>query len=485
MIVFFLVVMAATALGTYLSPRSYRSQAKLFIRLGRENVTLDPTATLGQAAVVAVPPTRETEINSVIEILTSRDLIEKVVDAVGPEAILGEGPPVAPAAKSATEADTVASSPETGEVTDRYRAILKLRKMLVVDATRRSSVISVQCDADSPQRARVIVSKLIDLFLDQHMQINRTPGAYKFLNEQATRLQSQLTATEDELRDLKNATGLLSADAQRQVLVNRIARLEDELLQTNASVATAEAEARALRDKLAAMPKTYVTARTKGFPNQAADTMRGQLYALQLKELDLLSRHPEQHPEVRLIRKQTAAAKELLQREDGEREQITSGPNRLYEEAEIALQRQDTLLAAMKARARALTSQLDRERGELKTFNTNELRIARLQRKLDLDNTHFRKYSESLEQGKIDRSLQAERISNISVVQSASYDVKPVRPRKLINAALGLFLAVSGSIGLALLAESRTRRTAMGELSANRNGVTSTPDESSLRVNHV
>ncbi len=46
MLLFFVLVMAGTAVGTYLSPRSYRSQAKLFIRLGRENVTLDPTATL-------------------------------------------------------------------------------------------------------------------------------------------------------------------------------------------------------------------------------------------------------------------------------------------------------------------------------------------------------------------------------------------------------------------------------------------------------
>jgi uncharacterized protein involved in exopolysaccharide biosynthesis len=487
MALFFLFVMAATALGTYLAPRAYRSQAKLFIRLGRENVTIDPTATLGQAAVVAVPPTRDTEINSAIEILTSRDLIDKVVDAVGPEAILGDAAPLdPPPASPASEADAIPKSTETGEITDRYKAILKLRKMIVVDAARRSSVISVQCDAASPATARVIVSKLVDLFLDQHMRFNRAPGAYRFLDEQATRLKTQLAATEDELRDLKNSTGMLSADAQRQVLVNRIARLEDELLQTNASAATAEGEAKALRDKLASLPKSIVTARTKGFPNQAADTMRGQLFTIKLKELELVTRHPEDHPDVRLIRKQIASANEVLAREDSEREQVTTGLNKLYEEAELALQRQETLLASTKARARALTAQIDQEKGEMKKFNANEVRIARLQRKLDLDNTHYRKYAESLEQGKIDRSLQAERISNINVVQAASLEPKPVKPSKLINGALGLLVAIGGSIGLALAAESRSRKKELlPEMNPTRNGVSNGSADSSLRANHV
>src|SRR5437870_1285276 len=88
MLLFFLTAVACVAAFTLLSPRAYRSQAKLFVRLGRENATLDPTATFGQTRVVAVPQSRENEINTAVEILKSRVLLEKVVDAVGPEAIL-------------------------------------------------------------------------------------------------------------------------------------------------------------------------------------------------------------------------------------------------------------------------------------------------------------------------------------------------------------------------------------------------------------
>src|SRR5262245_10376702 len=63
MAAFFFVVLAAVAGVTAVLPPSYRSQAKLFLRLGRENVTLDPTAALGQTPAVALPATRENEVN--------------------------------------------------------------------------------------------------------------------------------------------------------------------------------------------------------------------------------------------------------------------------------------------------------------------------------------------------------------------------------------------------------------------------------------
>ena len=50
-ITFLLVVTCVTAVTFYL-PRGYRSEGKLFFRLGRENVTLDSSVTLGQEPTV-------------------------------------------------------------------------------------------------------------------------------------------------------------------------------------------------------------------------------------------------------------------------------------------------------------------------------------------------------------------------------------------------------------------------------------------------
>src|SRR3954469_23255882 len=70
----------AAIIGICVCPRKYTSEAKLLVRLGRENLALDPTATT--SALVSLNNTRDAEMNSVILSLSSRSNIEKVLDAV-------------------------------------------------------------------------------------------------------------------------------------------------------------------------------------------------------------------------------------------------------------------------------------------------------------------------------------------------------------------------------------------------------------------
>src|SRR5439155_6681219 len=216
------------------------------------------------------------------------------------------------------------------------------------------------------------------------------------------------------------------------ILVNRMGRLQDELLQTTGALAAAEAEVRLLREKLSGLSPTQITARIKGIRNEAADNMRGQLYTLQLRELELSQRHPDGHPELKRLHQQAAAAKEVLGREEQEREQFQEGPSRLYEEAQLALLKDEPMLSSLRAKADSLRAQLDQQRAEFKALNENTLRIARLEREFGLQESHYRKYAENLEQAQIDRALEVERISNISVVQPATLEIEPVQPRLLL-----------------------------------------------------
>ncbi len=65
-------------------PKKYESEAKLFVRIGRENATLDPTVIKGDQIAVASSQSRETEINSIVEHLKSRGILQKAMDKVYP-----------------------------------------------------------------------------------------------------------------------------------------------------------------------------------------------------------------------------------------------------------------------------------------------------------------------------------------------------------------------------------------------------------------
>ncbi|MEN6459148.1 MAG: hypothetical protein ABFC63_09470 [Thermoguttaceae bacterium] len=425
----FLLIAGGVAAVTLLMPKQYRSQGKLFIRLGRENATLDSTATLGQAPIVAVPQSRENEINSVVEILQSRSLLEKVVDALGPAKILGRR----------------SSAPSMDQ---REDAVLRVTKGLSVEAARKSSVIEVSYAGASPGLCQSVVAKLVDVYLDEHGRINRNHGSHEFFAEQTRRLLAQLSRCERELRDLKSATGLASPAAQREQLVARIGRIEDELLQTETARTVAEARVADLRRKLAQLPDTEVSQETSGMGNEGTDRMREQFYALQVREKESQARYTDDHPKLREIRDQIAAARRLLDEEEKTRRHVTKEPNKLRRQAQSALLAEEPQLASLRAQSDQLRTQLAMVRGALRKLNGDELRLATKQREVDLLEADYRKYSANLEQARIDRQLETERMSNVSVVQPASYEPRAVRPRVLLNMLLGLCAGVFGGLVL-------------------------------------
>jgi capsular polysaccharide biosynthesis protein len=65
----------------------------------------------------------------------------------------------------------------------------------------------------------------------------------------------------------------------------------------------------------------------------------------------------------------------------------------------------------------------------------------------------YRKHCESLEQVRIDHELQAQKVSNINVAQVATFEPRPVSPKRGLLLLLAGVLAVSSAVGVALVAE--------------------------------
>ena len=86
---FALSVIAMATLIILYAPRSYRSEARLFLQVGRESVRLDPTATTGKT-IALQQSGRDNEIATAIEVLKSRAIVEKAVEQLMPEVVLAE-----------------------------------------------------------------------------------------------------------------------------------------------------------------------------------------------------------------------------------------------------------------------------------------------------------------------------------------------------------------------------------------------------------
>lgn len=438
-IIFFLAAFGSVAAFTFLSPKIYRSEAMLLVRLGRESITLDPTATTGQ--VISVGLSRESETNNELEVLRSRDLVEKVVDKIGPSAFLKGSE------KGVSE--PTAESKRSSE--DRNRIIYDFMAGLKIEVSKGSNIIHLSYEGKNPGFTQRVLTKLIDSYLDKHITVHRTAGSYEFFNQQTEQLRAALTQKEESLRKLKNRTGIASVEDQRRVLLTRINDLQKEIEETDSALASSQARILVMEKTLSNLPTKMVTGET-GI-NSGVDMMRAKLYELRLKEQELLSRYTEKSVSVQEIRRQIVEAEALLSKEEATRTQVTRGPNEAYKTTELALLAEKGVLSSLQAKAKALSEQLAKAREEQKVLNDDGIRIVELQREINVQEGNYRKYLENLEQARIDHALETQKISNITIVQPPTYPLRHVRPRKPLNLALGLFLGMIGGIALAFFSE--------------------------------
>ncbi len=460
---FVLAVMAVVGWKA-LAPVTYRSECKLLVRLGRENVALDPTVSLGQGPVVTTPQAREDEINTITEILRSRSLLEQLVDRVGVALILEEADASTPQDQRHPMSGAVGvHHGERSALTSwlaklrppmsvRERALAQLENRLDVYGIKKSSLIVLSYRAAHPETAQTILSELVDLYLGHHVQMHRTPGSLQFFEEQSARLQSQLQSTAEELRQLRNATKIGDVAEQRRILMTRIGSLHEQQLTAEAELIAAQANVDFLTAQLETLPEQTETARVHGFGGPGA-ALRERLHALQAQERELTARHGEDHPSVAAIREEQTRVQKSLADLGPNSVQITTGLNRAYEEARVALFQQQGLVATLKAKVEKLAAHRAASEEALAALNDNEIRLAQLQRELELKDASYRKYADSLEQARIDEALKLERISNITIAEPPTLETQPVGKPLSFLLAVGVVLGIVGGGALAIGAE--------------------------------
>ena len=466
MAICFGAIMVGAVLLAMLLPNKYESEAQLLVRLGRENMRVDPTATLSgtQTRVMSTGP-REQEVNTVAAIMRNRSLLMKVVDSVGYGKILDRDDDGKGKAEVATMGVLGDVNAPAGQVvsmstrTPRDKAVRVLEKNLEVEAVRNTNLVRITFQSYDPQVAQKVISDLVNFYLDEHARIYRTPGAHKFLLKQTAEMRERLRASEVKLRDRKSETGLVATEPQRLAVVERIAKLQNEASEVEAAISETEAHVRHLRKALEGLSKTEVTEERTGNNGLAAGGMRQELYRLQLRAQELSATYTDKHIKVKQIREQVAAAQKVLANEEKTTRNTTLGNSRMYEETQLQLVEKEPLLTAMKAKSAVLEQQLIAANQELQELNTNEVLLAGLEREVQINDSNYRIYATDTEQARIDHVLNSARMSNISVVQPPTLNASPRFPNVTVIFAMGLIVASFGCAGSAFFAESLEGRT--------------------------
>lgn len=424
----FMALGAVALVGTLVMPRTYVSEARLFVRFGREN-QVDPTASGGQ--MVSLYESRESEINSLIEILRSRAVLDRVVEELG----LGSQGPGARGQESGASNRTKA----------HQLAVRKLAKDMTIAAPRKSNIITVACKAKSPELAQKIVAKLVEVYQEEHVRVHRSPGTYAFFAEQQKESLAGWEAAANDLREAKNRLGIVTIEGRRKYLDDTIADINSKRLANETERKNTAATIESLEAQIAEMPATLITQETTA-ASAAADGMRQSLYNLETQEKELAAKMQDSHPLLVAIRKQVTELRNILDEQPGQNVNATEAINPSRQSLELALLTQRSQADALAATDRALAGQQLTLRGQMMELNGQSLAIDELTQRVALAENNHKEYAQRLEQARINRTLDDERISSLSLVQPASYVATASGPGRTVVLALGIFVAFGACI---------------------------------------
>jgi polysaccharide biosynthesis protein PslE len=436
----FVAVAALAVVGTVFLPRSYYSEAQLYVRFGREN-TVDPTASGSQ--MVSVYESRESEINSLIEILKSRAVLERAVQQLGPEYVL-DVPLEQAAGGSTTKPAAEAIEAGTSPTLAFQRAVQRLERTVRVSAPRRSNIITVGCKARSPAVAQRIVATLVEAYMEEHLRVHRTPGSYQFFAEQTRRAVDVWQQAGDKLREAKDRLGIVTIEGKRRELQEQMSDVDSRLLANQAELEATQSKIASLRELIASLPSNIVSQRVAG-ASESYD-------ALQAREQELAAKMQDNHPQLLAVRQQVAELRTILRQQPAERLYATEGLNPSRQALELTLLSEQSQAESLRGRQRSLVELKAQLRRDLARLNAEAVTIEELEQRVALAEANHRQYAEKLEQSRINHTLDEQQISSLSLVQPASYVNRPVGPQRAVVLAVGLLFAAVSGLGTALLA---------------------------------
>ena len=419
----------AAAVVFAVAPRNYISNAKILVRYVAETAPLNPA---NKEDRVKTPDyTGQTILSSELEIITSRDLAEEVATRIGAETLLARA----------------------GGGTNWNRAVGLIGKGLKAQVLPKTSIIAVSFQHPDPDVARPVLELLVERYREKHMEIHRAVGAYDFLQRQTDDLRARLSGTEQELRRLRTNAGIISFDEAKKSVMADMAQLRTDIAGAEMELETSKA---ALKEREKWMnPATNavspVEIQTPARQVSLYKSVTDRLDALKVKEVELLATFTEINPAVQNLRAQvTELDRQRLEMEKANPELALAARNSSPSGAPKAdLTADATQVALLDAKVRVLKAQWEKVRAEAVSLDSVENTIKDAERRKEMDELNLRYFSANLEKVRIDQQLEASKISNISVVQSASLAglhteplYKPVGIALAAGVALGVLLAL-------------------------------------------
>jgi len=442
----FIGIFGGAALAAALTPARYEAEMKILVNRDRadELVTPVPDARI----MTSQPPSvTEEDLNSEVELLKSRDLLERVAIACNLES-QGDG----------FWGHLIAKwdglyGPQVARERRIARAVNALETRVIAEPLKKTALIRVTYASRNPQLSARVLQTLAAMYQEKHAEVHRPAGTFRFFDREADYYRTELAAREARMQRFDTANGLVDASTQKELALQQIAQLQTQLDQDRADIRAAQERANELKAQQNASPQRQTTVMRTSDNAELLAQLNGTLLSLEMKRSEMLVKYAPDYPLVQEVDSQIADARKTLA--DAQRrpvEEITTDRTPAQDWIATEMTKTETDRSALEAQATSIQRELRDSRAIASKIDLESAMQGDLARDVKTSEENYALYLRKREEARISDLLDSKRIVNVSVAEVATVPAFPSRNWSWIL-ALGLFGATGLSVGAAYAAD--------------------------------
>jgi len=446
----------------------YESTTELLVRVGRENAETPPTVQRGEVVSQGV---RMADINSEVQILSSRALVETVVDRLGPDAFksvlvkpdswIGYPKYYVKLVMRELKSDYAEFLIAVGlqkRLTPREEAILRVADGIKVEPIRDSDILTLKVRMPSPKLCLDVSNVLLEDYLQRRIAIRRGSAGPDFFSAGLEEARTRLEKTSRHRAEVRDRYKITSPTEELTLDLKELSTLNTEILENEAEIAKLTGQHAVMVQSAEQMPDLVTKERVEA-NNPVLQTIKDRITTLEVDRAKIASHYQPGSELLRKVDEEIASLKADLARESATIvSTVTTESNPTKRDFHSNSELETVQLAGLRDRNRALrapAAQLEKQLQDLETGN-DELEAA--EREYRLAEQDYLTFAKRYDESRMSEDLDARRIANVSVASPPDTPITPVYPRKMFLMEIGMGVALLLGLALAAFLEAMEDR---------------------------
>ena len=319
-----------------------------------------------------------------------------------------------------------------------------------VEALEGAPVIQVTVEGGHPAD----VQKFTNVIVDEHLRAanaGSTDNLQKmiaFLKKEKVKTTADLAAAERALSDFRRQRKLVEIKEQQTAQVKDYADVERRLREADAALSSARAQLEASQARLRATPDNLTQETERDNPRY--QKLSESLDGLNAQRVLLIQQYKESSREVRDLDHQIGQVQGQLANESRTVTERRSSPNPNRSLMEMKLTEQRIAFQGAEADYRKALEQFRQKMSQSTELGPWEVELSKLVRDKDILSQLYTNLSTRLSDAELRGSYT---IAMAELIEPAALPTEPVRPKKHLNIAFSVILAICLGIGMAFLQE--------------------------------